>query len=302
MKLTGLIAATHTPFDSSGELNLEVVSQQAAWLLENDIQYAFIGGSTGESHSLSLDERLRLAERWIEVTSGSELNVIIHVGGNCLRDAGVLAQQAENLGASAIAALAPSYFKPAGVSDLIESMNAIASKAPSLPFYYYDIPALTQVEHSMPQFLQQAAAKIPNLVGIKFTNQDFVSLQECLAADSGGWDILWGVDESLLAALALGVSGAVGSSYNFAPNIYQKLMAAYQAGDIQTARQQQLNSIKLINTLAKYGYLPAAKYVMELLGVPLGIARLPLKNLDSAEKKSLQEELEQLGFFERASR
>lgn len=297
MKLAGLIAATHTPFDTEGELNLDAIENQAAWLQENRLHYAFIGGSTGESHSLSLDERLKLAQRWVEVTRGSELRVIVHIGGNCLRDAAQLARQAQQLGVTAISALSPSYFKPAGVAGLIEAMSSIAGQAPELPFYYYDIPALTQVQHSMPQFLEQAGARIPNLTGIKFTNQDFISLQNCLNLDRGRWDILWGVDECLLAALSLGVQGAVGSSYNFAPALYQQLISAFSAGDLVTARQQQANSIRLIETIAGYGYLPAAKYVMELLGVPVGEARLPLTRLTDEQKKSLQLELETLGFF-----
>src|SRR5689334_4821596 len=108
--LTGLIAATHTPFHSDGSLNLAVVEAQAAHLLQHGITAAFIGGTTGESHSLTLDERRALAERWIEVTRGTKLKVIVHVGGNCLADARALATQAQKIGAAAISALAPSYF------------------------------------------------------------------------------------------------------------------------------------------------------------------------------------------------
>lgn len=297
MKLTGLVAATHTPFDSGGDLHLDAIEGQAAWLHENQLQYAFIGGSTGESHSLSLDERLKLAQRWMDVTRDSNLKVIVHVGGNCLRDAADLARQAQQLGVTAISALSPSYFKPAGVAGLIEAISSIASQAPELPFYYYDIPSLTHVQHSMPQFLEQARSRIPNLTGIKFTNQDLISLQNCLNLDRGAWDVLWGVDECLLPAMSLGVQGAVGSSYNFAPALYQRLISAFQEGDLATARQQQLKSIRLIETLAGYGYLPAAKHVMELLGVPVGEARLPLPRLTAEQKKSLQLELEQLDFF-----
>jgi N-acetylneuraminate lyase len=300
MKLTGLIAATHTPFDASGELNLDAIPFQAAWLLEKKIHFAFICGSTGESHSLSLDERMKMAQRWASVAGGTNLKVIVHVGSNCLRDAAVLAEHAQSLKVEGIAALAPSYFKPASVSILIDSIAQIALKAPALPFYYYDIPSLTNVCLSMPQFLQEAPSRIPNLVGIKFSHEDYASLQSCLAADDGRWDMLWGVDECLLAAMALGIRGAVGSSYNFAPGLYQRLIAAFQAGDMATARQEQQNSVRLIRTVANFGYLPASKHVMELLGVPVGGARLPLTRLDAAQKKALQMELEQLDLLDGA--
>ena len=88
-KLTGLVAATHTPFTPDGSLNLPIVETQAAHLLQNGLTTAFIGGSTGESQSLSLEERLQLAQRWFEVARGTPLQVVVHVGSNCLSDARV---------------------------------------------------------------------------------------------------------------------------------------------------------------------------------------------------------------------
>src|SRR5688572_17567701 len=146
--LHGLVTATHTPFHADGSLNLSIVDVQAAHLLKNNIGFAFIGGTTGESHSLSLDERLALAQRWADVTRGTGLRVIVHVGSNCLADARALAAQAQRLGAVAISALAPSYFKPRFLDVLIACCAEIASAAPETPFYYYDIPALTGVSFS----------------------------------------------------------------------------------------------------------------------------------------------------------
>ena len=96
-RLTGLVAATHTPFNDEGALNLSIIEKQAAHLLANGVRTAFIGGSTGECHSLSLEERRALAQRWFEVARGSELKVVVHVGSNCLTDAAVLARQAQEL-------------------------------------------------------------------------------------------------------------------------------------------------------------------------------------------------------------
>src|SRR5688572_32812788 len=88
--LHGLIPAVHTPFQADGSLHLEVVEKQAAHLVKNGLEFAFVGGSTGESHSLSLEERRALARRWGEVTRGAALKVIMHVGANCLADARAL--------------------------------------------------------------------------------------------------------------------------------------------------------------------------------------------------------------------
>jgi N-acetylneuraminate lyase len=300
--LTGLTAATHTPFHPDGTLNLDVIEQQASHLLTNKITTVFIGGSTGESHSLSLAERQSLAQRWSEVARNTALRMVVHVGSNCLTDARALARQAQELGAAAISALAPSYFKPRSLQSLIECAAEIARAAPQTPFYFYDIPVLTNVNFSMPDFLAQAQSQIPNLAGIKFTNPDLMALQLCLHADSGRWDIPFGCDEFLLAALVLGATGAVGSSFNFAAPIYQRLIAAFERGDNASARAEQYRSVQLIRLLASFGYMGSAKAVMGMLGVNVGPPRLPNASLTPDQEFQLRSSLEALGFFEWLSR
>lgn len=296
--ISGLVAATHTPFHLDGSLNLAIVEAQAAHLTSNRVSTAFIGGTTGESASLTLAERLALAERWTAVTRGSELQVIVHVGSNCLEDSRALAAQAQQHGASAVSALAPSYFKPANIKALVDCMASIASAAPELPFYYYEIPLLTGLTLSPSAFLAEAADKIPNLAGIKFTSSNLMEFQLCRASHDGRFDIPFGFDEMLLGALALGATGAVGSSFNFAAPVYHRVIQAFQQGDFTTARQQQLNSVHLIQRVASIGYMGAAKAVMKMLGVDVGPARLPHSNPDGDAIKLLQADLEQMGFFE----
>jgi len=296
--LHGLVAATHTPFHDDGSLNLAVVERQAAHLSKNRIGAVFIGGSTGESHSLALTERTALAQRWAEVLKGSPIRLIVHVGSNCLADARALATQAEQLGACAISALAPSYFKPRSLADLIGCMADVAQAAPNTPFYFYDIPALTNVNFSMVDFLAQAAERIPTLVGIKFTNPDLMAYQLCLRAGQGRWDLPFGCDEFFLGALALGAQGAVGSGFNFAGPIYERLLAAFQRGDLAQAREEQFRGVQVVQLLASYGYMAAAKAVMGMLDVPVGPARLPNSRLSAAQITELQTKLTNLGFFE----
>jgi N-acetylneuraminate lyase len=298
MKLHGLVVAAHTPFTADGALNLAVVEKQAEHYVQNGLEIAFIGGSTGESQSLSLDERRQLAQRWFEVVRGMPLKVVVHVGSNCLADARALAGQAEQLGALAIAALAPSYFKPRNLETLIACCAEIAAGAPSTPFYFYDIPGLTGVSLSMPDFLAQAPDRIPTLAGIKYTNADLMSYQLCLRAGDGRFDVPYGTDEWLLAALALGAQGAVGSSFNFGGPIYQRLINAFRAGDLAAARQEQFRSVQLIQLLIGYGYMGAAKAVMGILGVDVGPARLPNGNVSAEQVQELRAKLEALGFFD----
>ncbi|SIO62564.1 N-acetylneuraminate lyase [Singulisphaera sp. GP187] len=298
IKLSGLIAATHTPFQADGQLNLAVVARQAEHLLGTGVKTVFIGGTTGESHSLAVEERLTLAQRWSEVAQGSELRVVVHVGSNCLADARTLAAHAQSLGVAAIAAFSPSYFKPKDVQTLVACCAEIAAAAPALPFYFYDIPSMTGVRLSMPAFLDLASATVPTLAGLKFTNPDLMAYQQCLHSQNGRFDVPWGSDETLLGALALGASGAVGSTYNFAAPLYHRVLAAFAQGDLAQARAEQYRSVQLVDLLDGYGFMGAAKTVMSFLGVEVGPARLPHSNLTSEQVVTLRVGLEQLGFFD----
>ena len=298
LRLHGLVAATHTPFHADGSLNLSVVEQQAAMLQADGVGYAFIGGTTGESSSLTVEERRALAVRWFEVTRGAALKVIVHVGSNCLADSRNLAAQAQELSAVAVSALAPSYFKPGNTATLVESMAQIASASPELPFYYYEIPTMTGISLSPSEFLAQAADQIPNLAGIKFTSSNLMEYQLCRAHAEGAFDIPFGFDEMLLASLAMGATGAVGSSYNFAAPIYLRVIKAFAANDHETARMEQIRTVRMIKLLASKGYMAAARSVMDFRGVPVGAPRLPNASLTPAQQAQLRSELDQLGFFD----
>ena len=296
--LHGLVAAAHSPFHEDGSLNLAVVEKQAAHFLKSDVATIFICGTTGECHSLSLEERRALAKRWFEVARGMALKIVVHVGSNCLADARALAAQAQSLGAAAISALAPSYFKPRSLDALIACCADIAGAAPEAPFYFYDIPALTGVSFPMADFLARAPERIPTLAGLKFTNPDLMAYQFCLRADDGQWDVPFGVDEHFLGALAIGARGAVGSGFNFAAPVYQRLLKAFAAGDFAAAREEQFRGARLVRVLSGFGYMAAAKAVMGLLGVPVGPARLPETNLTAGQHEELRRELERMGFFQ----
>lgn len=297
LKLTGLVAATHTPFHDDGSLNLSIVEQQAEHLLRHQVSTAFIGGSTGESHSLNVDERKQLATRWLEVARGTPMKVVVHVGSNCLIDAASLAQHAASVGANAVAALSPSYFKPRNVETLVACARQVAAAAPETPFYFYDIPVLTGVSLSMPDFLNQGRELIPNLAGLKFTNPDLMSYQLCMRAGDGSFDLPWGCDEFLLAAVAIGATGAVGSTYNFTAPIYHRVLSAFATGDLATAREEQFRAVQIIQVLIRHGFISATKAVMTMLGVDVGPARLPHVALSREQTTALRADLEPLGLF-----
>jgi len=296
--LHGLVAATHTPFHADGSLNLGVIEEQAALLLKDGVSTVFINGTTGECTSLTLEERRATAQRWFEVARGTAMKISVHVGSNCLPDSRALAAQAEQLGAISISAFAPSYFKPRDLDQLITWSAEVAAAAPNTPFYFYDIPVFTNVALSMPDYFERAPARIPTLVGLKFSNPDLMAYQLCLAIEGGRFDVAFGCDEWLMAALVLGGKGGVGSTYNFAAPLYLRLMKHLAAGDIAAARREQLRSAQLVRVLSRHGFMGAAKATMAMLGVDVGPARLPHATLNADQVRQLKADLEALAFFQ----
>jgi N-acetylneuraminate lyase len=292
----GLVPAVLTPFDAAGELNLAAVESHAALLARDGVAGVFVGGTTGEFSSLTFEERLALAARWAAALKGTSVRMVAHVGANCLADAKQLAAHAQTLKADAIAAVAPSYFKPKSLDVLVTWCAELAGAAPDTPFYFYDIPVLTGVALPMADFLEQASARIPNLAGVKFTNPDLMMLQRLLRAGGGRFDVLFGMDEQLLAAVVLGAKGAVGSGYNFAAPLYNRLLAAANANDFATARAEQYRGVELVAIMMRYGYLGAAKELMRLRGVELGPVRLPNASLTRDEVARFRKELDAGGF------
>lgn len=293
-----LIAAPPTPFAADGSLRLRAVEAQVARLVADGVDGAFVGGTTGESHSLTTDEREQLATRWAEVTRGTGLRLIVHAGANCLADARRLAAHAARIGASGVAAIAPSYFKPADVDTLVACCAEVAAAAPGIPFHYYELPGLTGIHLPSHELMKQAAERIPNFAGIKFSNGDLVMLQRCVAVAGSRLEVLFGCDEQLLAALALGATGAVGSTYNVAARAYHRMIAAAGRGDLASARDEQLLAVRLVDVLAHRGFLSSLKALMAFEGLDVGPTRLPLKGLDNRELSELKAELETAGVMD----
>lgn len=298
-RYTGLIAATFTPFHADGSLNLAGIEAQAQWLQLVGIRTVFINGTTGEGPSLSVEERKNVARQWCAIAREVDLDVLVHVGSESLQDCRELARHAQQIGASAISCFAPSYYKPYSVAELVAFCRRVAEAAPDLPFYYYHIPVRTGVTIAVSDLLREAAAQVPSLAGAKFSHPDLMDLLRCLRWDQGRFDILFGLDEMLLPAAALGVRGAVGTNYNYASGLYLRLLQAVAEGDLDRACELQHQANELIACLSRFGFLPAAKRVMAILGVDCGPVRPPLANLTAEQEKMLREHLERLGFPER---
>jgi N-acetylneuraminate lyase len=296
-ELSGLIAAPHTPMHADGSLDLDRVERQARFLRSNGVKGGFVCGSTGEGPSLTSAERKAVVERWLQ-EAPADFPVIVSVAHTSLGECRALAEHAQEKGAAGVAAIAPYYFKPARVQELVSFCAEVARAAPELPFYFYHIPALTSVALPVRDFLLAAKEEIPNLVGVKYTYEDLADFGRCVELDDGRYNMLFGRDEMLLAGLALGAKGAVGSTYNYAAPLYLRLIEAFEKGDMASARAAQSRSREFIELLFRFRGVSAGKAIMGLVGLDMGPVRLPLRDLADDERLILKAELERIGFFE----
>lgn len=278
-KTLGLVAAPPTAFFDNDAIDFTAIPPLAKHLHGEGVAGVFVNGTTGEGMSLSTGEREQTAEAW-RAALPKGVKLFIHAGHNSHPDAIRMAAHAQRIGADAVAIIAPSFFKPAGVAGMVDWCAPIAAAAPALPFYFYHMPSMSGVNLSAARFLEAAAPRIPNMAGIKFTFEAMADYQEALELDGGRFDVLWGRDEMLLAALATGARGGVGSTFNLATPLYLKLITSFDRGDLATARALQAKAIAMINTMVATGhFFVALKAMLKAKGVPMSTrVRPPLVN------------------------
>lgn len=296
-RLSGLIAATYTPFDQEGSLLLSAIPSLVEHLLASGVSGLYVCGSTGEGMSLSNDERKAVSDAYIRAVD-KRVPVIVQVGHNSLRDACELAQHAQQGGADIVSATCPSYYSISDVSTVLDCMAQIAGAASKLPFYYYHIPALTGSKLDIVGFLEEGVERIPNMLGLKYTDTKLFEFQLCREVDQGRFDVVWGCDEMLLGALATGAQAAIGSTYNVAAPLYLSLMQAMNVGDLTEAGRLQLLSVKMIRTMSQFPFHAAMKAVLEMLGHEVGPCRLPQGKLSDEDANLLRASLIDIGFFD----
>lgn len=299
--LSGLIAAPFTPFADDGSVAFKVIPAQASHLAKNGVSGAFVCGTTGEGYSMTSEERIKVANAWSN-SKPSQLKLIIHAGHSSLGEAKILAKHAEEIKADAISTLAPNFFKPTSVVELVAWCSEIAAAAPKTPFYYYHIPSMTGVTISATDFLREADGKIPTLAGVKFTYEDLEDFKSASEFKDGDYTILFGRDEILLNGLQLNAPGAIGSTYNYAAPLYTRIQDAYKSGDIDTAKIEQAKAQQFIDIMIKAGGLAAGKKIMKLIGIDCGPTRLPLRTLTQTDEIKLRAELDAIGFFDYSSK
>jgi len=295
-KITGLVAATFAAYKEDGEINLEVIPQIVEKLIEDGVSGVFVCGTNGEGPNLTIDERKAIVEAYVKAVN-KRIIVMVHVGHSSVKEARKLAAHAEQVGADAFSSVSAFYFKPTSVKSLVISLAEIASAAPNTPFYYYNIPHLTGISMDMLELIKLAEEMIPNFAGLKYTATTLHEYEACLNYKDGKYDILYGLDEMLLGAVAVGAKGAVGSTYTFAAPLYLKIIEHFENGNIDEARRLQMCSIKMVQSLVKFSPIPAQRAIVDMSNIELGPCRLPLISLTTQERAVLKEDLESKDFF-----
>lgn len=303
-KIKGLIDAPFTPFTSEGEVNYAPIPAYAAMLKRNGLKGVFINGSSGEGYMLTEDERMKLAEAWIGAKPDADFKVIVHVGSTCVKSSRRLAEHAAKAGAWGIGAMATPFPKINRVEELVKYCEEIAAGAPSLPFYYYHIPAFNGAYLSMLDFLKAADGRIPNFAGIKYTFESLYEYNRCRRYADGKFDMLHGQDETILPCLAMGgAQGGIGGTTNYNGRALTGIIEAWQKGDLELARELQNFSQDVIDVICRYrGNIVGGKCIMKLIGLDLGPNRTPFQNLTAEEETAMRSELEAIGFFERCNK
>lgn len=294
IKIKGLIAATVTPMERNGDINLSVIDTYAEYLIKSGVTGVFVCGTTGESLLLDTEERKKVAEAWMKYSD--RLKILIHIGSTSYKISSELAAHAGRIGADAISAMGPCFLQPNRVEELVQFNKLIAEKAPGIPYYYYHIPATSGVNIHMPSFLEKADSEIPTLNGIKYTSYNSMEMQECINYKGKMFDILHGHDETLLTGLVLGATGGIGTSYNVTAPLFNQLLQAFYEGELQRAVDIQAEANKMIRIMVKYGNaVVGIKAILSVMGIGCGPCRLPLRNLSVSETKSLENDLKTIG-------
>ncbi|KAL1525621.1 hypothetical protein AB1Y20_020474 [Prymnesium parvum] len=300
LRIDGLVAAVFTPFTHDGSLDLTVVPQQSRYLADTGVHWAFVGGTTGESLSLSVAERMGLLEAWRKTNT----SVIAHCGAEALGDAKQLARHAAANGAAAIAAMPPTFFKPATAEALALTIAAICTAAPELPCYYYHIPSMTGVATTFPvlDFVKAVEPLAPNFCGVKYTGMytypGMMDAMKILDYKDGKFEVLSGREEMMLEALSIGIKGHVGSQFNFAGDLFNMIRIDFEKLGLTTQTEARLRKLQLIAVQlidAWKDSSPAgvngAKFFTNLAGIPVNDARLPSIPVSRTASKALRDAL-----------
>jgi N-acetylneuraminate lyase len=249
-RLTRLHAALLTPYDEQGEVALDDLRRLVGHVRGQGIDGLYVGGSTGEGLLQSVAEREAILS-------------IGQVGAVSTRDAQTLARCCARLTYDAVSAIPPIYF-PHRKDAIVGYYQDILEAADGLPLIIYNIPAMSGVTFTLDDLAR--LLELPNVIGIKQTSVDMYQMEQLRRRFPSSL-LLNGYDEMLLAGLASGADGGVGSTYNIMGARYRRLAQCVSQGDLAGAQAIQSQCNAVVDALVTAGVFPGLKYILHRQGV-----------------------------------
>ncbi|MGL4865875.1 MAG: N-acetylneuraminate lyase [Cetobacterium sp.] len=284
--MKGIYSALLISFHENGDLDEKGTRNIVRYNIDvMKVDGLYVGGSTGENFMISTEMKKRIFEI-VKDEAKNDVKLIAQVGSIDLYEAIELGKYATSLGYDSLSAVTPFYYK----FDFEEIKNYYMTivNETNNNMIIYSIPFLTGVNMSVDQFGELLCHE--KIIGIKFTAGDFYLLERVRKTFPNKL-IYAGFDEMLLPAVALGVDGAIGSTYNVTGKIAKEIFKLVQEGDLLLAREKQTYLNDIIEAILKNGLYQTIKEILKLKGVEAaGYCRLPMKKL-SAEKIEAAKEI-----------
>lgn len=267
---TGVCTALVTPF-INGEVNYPMMEMLLKRQMDAGINAVVISGTTGESSTLSDDEKLELFRRCKEYV-GNKMLIIAGTGSNSTDHAVHLSREAEKCGADALLVVSP-YYNKSTPDGLIAHYLAVA-QAVKIPIIVYNVPSRTGVD--VPVSVYKTLSQTPNIAGVKEASASITKIAKIISACGRDFPVWSGNDDMITPIVSLGGQGVISVLSNVAPRETILLTEAALAGDFDTAGALQSRLMELTDLLfCEVNPIPV-KEAMKLIGYDCGECRLPL--------------------------
>jgi 4-hydroxy-tetrahydrodipicolinate synthase len=291
MKSGQVITAMITPMEQDGKVSYEQAIRLAKRLAENGSDGVVLSGTTGESPTLSFDEKVKLFTS-ITDSVGGELEIIAGTGSNNTAESIALTQAAETAGVDGIMLVTPDYNRPSQ-EGLYQHFKTIAENC-SLPIMLYNVPGRTGV-NLLPETVARLA-EVENIVAIKEASGDLnqVSLLRSLVPDDF---LIYSGDDSLtLPILAVGGDGVVSVASHLVGRQLKDMVTAFLAGKVREAQELHLRLLPLMRVLFITTNPVPVKRALEFVGFESGPLRQPLIDLTEEQAQKIKDVLTASGF------
>jgi len=284
-----IITAMVTPFDRKGNLDLAKTTELVNYLLDNGTDALVVAGTTGESPTLTTEEKIALFRHVVSVVNG-RAPVIAGTGTNDTRASIELTKKAEEAGVDAVMLVAPYYNKP-NQEGLYQHFKAIAEST-SLPVMLYNVPGRTSVSLAPETVIR--LSEVPNIVAVKEAGGNLDAMAEIIERTPDDFLLYSGDDSLTLPVLAIGGNGVVSVASHIIGNEMQEMIRSFLAGDHQKAAALHRKWLPLMKGLFAAPSPVPVKTALQLRGLDVGSVRLPLVPLAEQERKELSRLLDAL--------